>query len=266
MPNSANESDIDPELDDLQESGLDESDVTELPPEKRGFGLWKWLKRIAIAAVLFVGLAAAAVFVLLELAKAEPEFYRKALQVDQDLQKQNGNEMETRILDLRNSVLVGDAWTATFTEDQINGWLAWDLENKFPGLIPPEITEPRLSVEDRSMTLAFRCNAKPFRGIAVIEADIFMTGVLNQVGIRVKSVRSGKIPVPLAAFADQISHQLKKSGLDIEWNTEEDDPVAIVQLPDALVKPEGGSYIEMQEIDIAKGKVSVSGVTHLPDY
>jgi len=116
------------------------------------------------------------------------------------------------------------------------------------------------------VTLAFRCTAKPFRGVAIIKADVFMTGVINQVGIRIKSVHSGKIPVPLAAFADQISEQAKASGFEIEWNTEDDDPVVVVQLPDALIKPQAGGYIELQEIKISTGQLSLLGLTHPPDF
>lgn len=249
----------------------DNADLTEDPfeseaGEKPKSGWLRWFKRLAITGLLMLGLAAVAVYVLLELAKVEPAFYLKALQVDQQRQKQNGSEMEKKILDLRNSVMIAEAWSATFSEDQINGWFAYDLKEKFPGLVPPEVTDPRLIIEEQSMTLAFRCTAKPFRGVAIIKADVFMTGVINQVGIRVKSVHSGKIPVPLAVFADQISKQIEKSGFEIEWNTEDDDPIATVQLPDALIKPEAGGYIELQEVKISVGEVSLRGMTHPPDF
>lgn len=257
MPNSTEESDLTALYEELSAS---ESS------EKPKAGWLKWIKRLAVTGLVILALVVGAFFVLLELAKVEPEFYRQALQVDQQQQKQAGSEMEKKILDLRNSVMIADAWSATFSQAQINGWFAYDLTEKFPDLMPPEVTDPRLIIEDQSMTLAFRCTAKPFRGVAVINADVFMTGVINQVGIRVKSVHTGKIPVPLAAFADQISKQAKKSGIEIEWNTEEDDPVAIVQIPDALIKPEVGGYIELQEVKISKGEVSLRGVSHPPDF
>lgn len=257
MPNSIDESDIA----DLYKE-LAEPEALEKPK-----AAWlKWLKRFAVAVVVLLGLAVVAVIVLLELAKVEPEFYQQALKVDSQLQKRNGGEMEKKILDLRNSVMIAEAWSTTFDENQINGWLAYDLKEKFPQLVPPEVTDPRVFIEEQSMKLVFRCTEKPFRGVAIINADVFMTGAINQIGIRVKSVHSGMIPVPLAAFADQITQQTKKSGFDIEWNTEEDDPVAIIHIPDALIKPEAGGYIELQEIKISEGTFSILGVTHPPDF
>ena len=257
MPNSIDESDIA----DLYKE-LTETEAFEKPR-----AMWlKWLKRFVVAAVVLLGLAVVAILVLLELAKVEPEFYQQALKVDAQLQKRNGSQMEKKILDLRNSVMIAEAWSTTFTEAQINGWLAYDLKEKFPDALPPEVTDPRIVIEDQSLTLAFRCTEKPFRGVAIVEADVFMTGVINQIGIRVKSVHTGMIPVPLAAIADQIAQQLKSTGIEIEWNTEEDDPVAIVHIPDELIKPETGGYIELQEINVLKGKFSIQGLTHPPDF
>lgn len=257
MPYPSDESDVDQSMEEYASSEVDSK------PKSRW---WKWIKRVAITCLVMLGLFAVAIFALLELARTEPEFYRQVLQVDPQQQKRNGSEMERKILDLRNSVMIADAWSATFSQDQINGWLAYDLKKKFPDLVPSEVTDPRLIIEEQSMTLAFRCTAKPFRGVAIVNADVFATGVINQIGIRVKSVHSGMIPVPLAAFADQISDQAKKSGMEIEWNTEEDDPVAIVQLPDALTKPQTGGYIELQEIKISKGELTLLGLTHPPDF
>ena len=229
--------------------------------------LFKWLRRLTIASVLIAVVVAGVLYLLLQMAKSEPAFYRAALDVDPKLQRRNGSEMESRILNLRNSVLSEDAWSAQFSEAQINGWLAWDLKQKFPDLIPPQISDPRLMIKDETVTLAFRCSVKPFRGVAIIEADVFLTGVINQIGIRIKSIHSGMIPVPIAAFADQITDQAKNSGLEIQWNTEESESVAIIDLPDAMIKPnDGGSYIELKTFEIGEGGVTISGITHPPDF
>jgi hypothetical protein len=227
----------------------------------------KWIRRLLVSFAVFLLLVAAGIFVLLELAKHEPEFYRNALRVDEKQQQANGSEMETRILNLRNSVLSESSWSASFTEEQINGWLAWDLNKKFPDLIPPEVSDPRVKVRDQSVTFAFRCEAKPFRGIAIINADVFLTGVVNQVGIRIISIHSGMVPVPVAAFADQIAIQAKKSGFNLEWSEENGATVAIIDLPDKMIKPDdGGSYIELKSVQITDKGISISGETHPPNF
>lgn len=225
----------------------------------------KWLRRMVVASVAVTALLVGGAFLLLHLAKIEPEFYQRALKVDPQLQKKYGSEMESKILDLRNSVIGSDSWSASFSEDQINGWLAWDLQNKFPGFLPSEVTDPRVELGDQSVTVAFRCDAKPFRGIAIVEADVFVTGVINQVGVRIKSIRSGLIPLPLAAFADALTEHARNSNVEIEWLTEEGDPVAIIDLPDELIRP-GGDLIEVQKLEISKKQLHLAGATHPGDF
>lgn len=237
------------------------------PAIRKSSGLRKWIRRILVSFALLMLVAVGGIYVLLDLAKREPEFYRTALQVDEKQQQVNGSEMETRILNLRNAVLTESSWSASFTEDQINGWLAWDLSQKFPDLIPPEVSDPRVKIQDKSVTFAFRCEAKPFRGVAIINADVFLTGVVNQVGIRIISIHSGMIPVPVAAIADQIAIQAKKSGFNLEWSEENGETVAIIDLPEKMIKPnDGGTYIELETLDITNEGISIGGKTHPPNF
>lgn len=258
----------------MEESGNDRAmeDRADLRPANEPWASappspWRmWIRRVAVAGIVLLLSSVAILFGILELAKVEPQFYQDILQVDPQQQKRNGSEMERKILDLRNSVLIGDAWSATFKEAELNGWLAHDLSKKFPDLVPPQVTDPAVVIEKQAITLAFRCTAKPFRGIAIIKADVFMTGVVNQLGIKVQSIHSGKIPIPVAAVADEIAKQAKNAGIEIEWNTDEEDPIAILDIPESLTKLDDGSYIELQQIKVAEDAVSLLGVTHLADY
>ena len=228
--------------------------------------LWrKWLKRGAVGLIAALVLLGAVALVLMSLAAIEPEFYRTALVVDLEQQRQHGSELESKILNLHNSVLAAEEWSVSFSEEQLNGWLAWDLERKFPGLIPPDVREPRVKIEDQQVTVAFRCDAQPFRGVGIVEAEIFLTGVLNQVGIRFKAVRSGMIPIPLALFTEQISEHALESGVEIEWLTDEGDPAVIIDIPDEFLRP-SGNYVEIKSLEVKDRGVHVAGVTHLEDF
>ncbi len=100
-----------------------------------------------------------------------------------------------------------------------------------------------------------------------VETTFFDVDGATQLGIRIKSIRSGMIPVPIAAVANQITAQAKRSGFDIQWKNEGSDTVAIIDLPDAMIKPnDGGSYIELETLEIVKGRISIGGVTHPPDF
>ena len=227
----------------------------------------KWIKRLCLALVVFVLLLAGGIALLVYLATHEPDFYRSALEIDTKLQQENGSQMETQILNLRNSVLSDLDWSAIFTEEQINGWFAWDLRKKFPNLIPPEVSDPRVLLDEKTITLAFRCSVKPLKGVVVIKADIFLTGVINQIGIRIKSIHCGLLPIPVATIAEQISKQAERAGFELDWDEEQGDSVAMINLPDSLIKPnDGGSYIELKNLQVQDGSVAIGGKTHPPDF
>jgi len=225
----------------------------------------KWVQRVGIGLITVIALLAGLAFLLQSLATVEPAFYQSALVVDPQRQQQHGSEMESKMLDLHNSVMAAEKWSVSFTDEQINGWLAWDLEHKFPDLIPPDVREPRVNIEGQIITVAFRCDAQPFRGVGVVEAEVFLTGVLNQMGIRFKSVRSGMIPIPLALFTEQISEHALESGLEIEWLTDEGDPAVIIDIPDEMLRP-AGNYIEIESFEVGDQAVHIAGVTHLEDF
>ncbi len=232
---------------------------------KKSF-LRKWIKRLAIFSIASLTLLAMAVYLILYLAKIEPEFYSKALRVDSEEQKKFGSQMETVLLDLHNSIIVSDEWSAEFTEKQLNGWLAWDLEKKFPKLLPPQISDPRVDIDDKDeISLAFRCDSKPYEGIGIIKGEIFLSGVVNQIGIRIKSIRSGLVPIPFALFADQVAVFAEKSEIDIEWTDHDGDPVVLVDIPEPLLR-HSGNYIEFKSVKVGDEKIRIAGVTHVEEY
>ena len=229
---------------------------------------WRWLRRLGLWVLIALLVVGAAALVILNLASVEPDFYQSAMTVDEkktQQQRLDGNAMESKILNLHNSVVAADAWSVSFTDEQINGWLAWELERKFPTLIPHEVNHPRVKIADGLVTVAFRCDVPPFRGVGIIEAEIFLTDVLNQIGIRFHAVKSGMIPIPLALFTEQISEHAAEAGVDIEWLTEEGDPAVIIDLPEDVLRP-AGNYVELKAVEIREDNIYIAGVTHLEDF
>ena len=76
-----------------------------------------------------------------------PEFYEQALQKPPQEEAQAGDELERQVLDLRNELRSEGRFNVEFSHDQINGWLAADLPDKFPQLLPRGVSEPRIAFE-----------------------------------------------------------------------------------------------------------------------
>lgn len=235
-----------------------------LPPKSK----WRWLRRLGLWMMTLLVVLAGVALLILSLASVEPGFYRSATLLNGEQKQQRrrlGNEMESKILDLHNAAVAAEAWSVSFSEDQINGWLAWGLERKFPTLLPPELKEPRVNIKDQRITVAFRCDSPPFRGVGIIEVEVFLTQVLNQVGIRFHSIRSGMIPIPLALFTKLISEHATNAGVDVKWLNEEGDPAVIIDLPAEIMSP-AGNYVELQSLEVREQSIYIAGATHLEDF
>src|SRR5262245_59115575 len=114
-----------------------------------------------IAAGLLVGMltlalvAAATLLGLYRASQQVPPFYERALATaatDPD----RGDRFERQALALHKQVRHAGHWEARFSEDEINGWLAAALPDKFPQALASGISDPRVAIEGEVLRLALR--------------------------------------------------------------------------------------------------------------
>ena len=96
----------------------------------------KLLRYLLLTTVVLAVLLGAGLYLLKRAAQKEPEFYQQALRAEPAQQEVAGDELEQEVLELHNEVRQPGVWEAVFTEEQINGWLAADLPEKFPRGLP----------------------------------------------------------------------------------------------------------------------------------
>jgi hypothetical protein len=189
-----------------------------------------------------------------------PDFYLEALKVDDEHLREAGDQLENEIVELQNEVRTDGEWEATITEDQINGWLASDLPEKFSDAVPREISDPRVALTGDQIAVAFRFKHKRLKGVATVQVSLFMTDKPNELGIRIRGVHAGIIPLPIDRFTRQLSERAIKSGIPVRWTQVEGDPTAIVslnlQLPDQKEK-----QLQLTELQIERGKAVIRGVS-----
>ena len=187
-----------------------------------------------------------------------PEFYRAALDIAPESYREAGEEFESRMLQLNTDVRNLDSWQASFSQDQVNGWLAFELPENFPGTIPPQVSEPRVAFFENNVQLAFHFVSSKFSGIITISGDVFCTENRNQIGIQIQSVRSGVIPLPMDVWAESIEKSCRKAGIKLMWSQKDGDTVAIVDLPDRFLDIKNRQII-LESVEIAEGELLLSG-------
>lgn len=220
----------------------------------------KALRYILYSTAAVLAVAVAVAWALLLAAQSEPEFYQRALKAQPTGQAEAGDSLERSLLDLHNSVHGGGSWEAVFTEDQINGWLAADLPDKFPRALPPGAEEPRVAIDSQMVHVACRFDNGKVRTVISFGLDVNLTTETNTLAVRVSKLRAGALPVPLKQFLDKISAHAQRANIPLQWSQIDGDPVALVTIP---VQHEDYAHREvyLDVIELREGEVYLAGRT-----
>lgn len=224
----------------------------------------RWIFRSLIVAGLLLGVVAALAWYVYQSAQVVPDYYQALLEQPIEQLDAAGDAFESQVLELQNNVIETGEWQASFTQDQINGWLASDLPQKFPNSIPSNVSQPRVALEQDELKLVFRCESSRFSGIVEVSGDAFCTETLNQIAVRINFVKSGLVSLPIAPWAERISEAMRRNNLPITWTEIEGDSIALISLPEKLSDDTDQKRI-IESIEILDGRVSLKGITLNPD-
>lgn len=217
-----------------------------------------WIKRAIRFVLVAVFLLCIAIWVIYASAQREPDFYKVALELEKQTLAEQGIAFERQVLDLQNNARTMRQWQAVFTDDQINGWLASDFPEKFPGALPHSVSDPRVGIDKNALRVAFRFNSGRIKGIVQAEVDAFCTDVPGQIAIRIKKVSSGWVPIPVNSIADRISAALRRLGAQVEWSEIDSDPVALIEIPADKVRI-GDKRVTIESIQLLENKLVLIG-------
>jgi hypothetical protein len=220
----------------------------------------RWRRMAGVAAVLLVVALAATLFIVYRASRHVPQFYVQALAADPAVQRSAGDELERRALELHNDVQHAGDWEAVFTQEQINGWLAVDLIEKFPDLLPPEAKDPRVEITPQEIRLACRYQDGNIETVISLAVTASMSEEPNTIAVRIKRVRAGALPVPFKQFLEDITQASRESGLDLRWLQSEGDPVALVRLPTENTELPDRT-LHLKRFELREGEAYLSGET-----
>jgi hypothetical protein len=218
-----------------------------------------------VGALVLLGLLAAGISVFLGYRATQqvPEFYDRVLHAEPQVQEAAGDELEQQVLQLHNEVQESGDWEALFTDEQINGWLAFDLPQKFAGALPPGVSEPRVEVDPEQAQVACRYETGQFQSVVSLALEIQLTDEPNVLAIRICQARAGVLPLPLSRFLDQITDRAGSADIMVRWSQQDGDPVALVTVPTRLEQLPRRE-IHLETVELREGAVYLSGRT-LPD-
>lgn len=217
------------------------------------------IRSVTVAAMLLL-LAGAGLLIVWRSSKVVPDFYANVLNSDPTLQRRASDTMIQKATVLVSDVQKTGRWEALFSEEEINGWLAVDLQENHRDAFPVEISDPRVVVEDGGVQMACRTHRAGIETVLSASIDVYLAepGVL---GFRLRRVRAGMIPLPMGSVLDMIRDMGDRQGLQIQWHQAEGDPVAMVRV-NPVVK--GDKTVVIDSLELAKGEIYLSGTTEKP--
>lgn len=219
-------------------------------------------KFIQFTLVALVGITVTTVLLIAvarQSARRGPDFYRRAMQQEPLGQSEAGAELEREILKLHNQTRFEGHWEASFTADQINGWLAHNLENKFPNVVPPQFQNCRVAIETDKLRLACLYNDPPMESVLSMDVDVHLTDQPNIIAVQIEKARAGVWPVPLVQVLNTVSNFAMRAEFDLTWANSGQDPVALITIPEHREDLKKLLYLDI--LEVRDGKVYLSGRT-----
>ncbi len=218
-------------------------------------------RRLFAAALVILGLLLVVGLGLVALywgSQQVPEFYQQALAEDPRTAEEASGEMLEQAAALASDIEKGDRWEAVFTAEQINGWLAVDMERNYPDLLPSSLSDPRVAIEPETFWIACRIDRGKLKGVVSMAADAYLART-NVIALRIRHARAGVLPLPLDTILDKISEKASELDLQVAWLQTEGDPVVEITLPPP--RDEHDKAVRIEALRLGDGKIYLSGST-----
>jgi hypothetical protein len=188
-----------------------------------------------------------------------PEFYEQALQVEPQRLEAASDEMVRQTTELVSHAHTTGTWTARFTAEQINGWLAVDLPRNHAGALPAAFRDPRVAIGPDGIQVACRYETDWISTVASLHLDVSLREQ-NVLAVRFRKARAGTLPLPLRDILDQISRGAREADLRLTWETVDGDPLALLTIP-ALRDGERNVMVILEALELREGEIHLRGRT-----
>jgi hypothetical protein len=216
-------------------------------------------RRALIVASCLAALAAAVGGYVFYAVRSVRPFYAEAIAADPQELKSAGKRMEERVERLAEEAARVGRWEMVFTEDEVNGWLAYFLEDNRQKILPPEVEDPRIAFVEGGAKIGFRYLGNRLDSVISVEADAFM--IANDVAaVRLRKAYLGVLPISMDEVVAQVTKGAASLRLPIRWTEHDGDPVVLLAVADAMSTDE--EMRKLEHLELRNGEVVLAGHTH----
>lgn len=214
-------------------------------------------RRISLVLLTTVVAIAVALVSVFRMAQWEPSFYDQAIKIESSRAAEARDEFEQNVLALHNDIVDRQPWRFVLTADQINGWLAVDMPEKFPHALPDPWHDPRIEIRAGEAEIACRYATSKVTAVVSVVVEATLTEEPRVVAVRICHARVGALPVLKKKLIDRLTRQARRVGIPLRWTQVEKDPVALI----TLTPPEDSKWGELQvsSLELREGELVLTG-------
>jgi hypothetical protein len=217
-----------------------------------------WL-RIAITLISGAAiLAGASLLAVYRASQQVPDFYREAITSDTTRQAAASKEMLRTASALVSNAQKSGEWEAEFTEEQINGWLAVDLVQNHGQALPPEVRDPRVSLQPDGIKIGWRWTGEDLSAVFSLDVQLGLTES-NVLALTIRGARAGTVPLPLSQVLDTVSEAAGQMNIPLQWKKSAGHPVALITVPPP--DSDDKKAIVVDHLELRQGALYLSGRT-----
>ena len=210
------------------------------------------VRLVVVIAALTASAAAVAGFA----ATRTPEFYRQRLVIDRA--EESSRRLVSDVSALHAAFVREGAWEASFSEADVNAWLASDLPRNHGRLLPSAVSDPRLRFTPRRVHAAARVGGGFASMVAVVVAEVQLREP-NQLGVVVEDARFGSLPLPRGLVLGEIRRRFDQIGMVTAVRRLDGRTVLVVYIPST--HESGGMSHWLESLAIGEGGVAFAGHT-----
>lgn len=189
-------------------------------------------------------------------ARSVPAFYAAAVSVPIAAHQEASERLLENAAALASDVNKQGKWQAIFTSEQINGWLATEMEKTFPGLLPDYIADPRVTVGPDGVWFGCRYLKGDVETVVSLKAEPSMSEP-NVLKVRLSRARAGAFPLPLGNILEGVARAAADAKVQLSWLQSGGDPVAIIRLHPGDQR----AVYRLEKLQLSDDEVFVAGYT-----
>jgi hypothetical protein len=209
---------------------------------------------LAAACVLLLVGSVGTVLVLL--LRHEPAFYRRCHMSASDDRTRLSNDFETKFFSLVNGALNARQWGQVIAEEEINGFFQEEFVDKYNSMLPNQISDPRVALEQDKIRLAFRYGHGLRSTVISIDLKAWLVAAKpNVIVLEFLGIHAGLLPVAAPSLLEQVAEFAHQHDIDPTWYRLNGHPILLLQFQADRTKP----TFQLNRLQLRPGKLELAG-------